>query len=49
MGNAVTGVDLDPVALTNTLDASTWFYEVRLPAASPARDARFFKLEASQP
>ena len=47
--NAVTGVDLDAVALTNALDASTWFYEVRLPASSPVRDARFFKLEASQP
>ncbi|HNX33733.1 MAG TPA: CotH kinase family protein [Kiritimatiellia bacterium] len=45
--NAVTGLDLDPVTLTNVLDASTWFYEVRLPAASPARDARFFKLEAA--
>jgi hypothetical protein len=47
--DAVTGTDLDPVSLTNTLDASTWRYEVRLPAASPARDARFFKLEAAQP
>ena len=47
--NAVTGVDLDAAAITNTLDASTWFYEVRLPASSPARDARFFKLEAAQP
>ena len=47
--NAVTGVDLDAVAITNTLDASTWFYEVRLPAASPARDTRFFKLEVTQP
>ncbi len=45
--NAVTGIDLDAVALTNILDASTWFYEVRLPDASPARDARFFKLEAA--
>ncbi len=45
--NAVTGVDLDAVALTNILDASTWFYEVRLPDATPARDARFFKLEAA--
>lgn len=45
--NAVTGLDLDPVALTNVLDASTWFYEVRLPEASPARDLRFFKLEAA--
>ncbi len=47
--NAVTGVDLDAVAVTNTLDASTWFYEVRLPAATPARDTRFYKLEAAQP
>ncbi len=47
--NAVTGVDLDAVALTNILDASTWFYEVRLPTASPVRDTRFFKLEAAQP
>jgi hypothetical protein len=47
--NAVTGVDFDDVATTNVLDASTWFYERRLPAASPLRDARFFKLEASRP
>ena len=47
--NAVTGVDLDAVAMTNVLDASTWHYEVRLPVASPVRDVRFFKLEASQP
>jgi len=46
---AVTGVDLDAVAITNSLDASTWHYEVRLPAAAPARDARFFKLETAQP
>ena len=46
--NAVTGLDLDAVIFTNVLDASSWFYEVRLPAASPARDLRFFKLEASQ-
>ncbi len=47
--NAVTGVDLDAAAITNTLDASAWFYEVRLPASSPARDTRFYKLEVTQP
>ena len=47
--NAVTGVDLNAAAITNVLDASTWFYEVQLPAASPARPARFFKLEVTQP
>lgn len=44
--DAVTGLDLDPVALTNILDASIWFYEVRLPQATPERAQRFFKLEA---
>ena len=44
--NAVTGVDLDAVTFTNILDASVWFYEVRLPASSPTRNVRFFKLEA---
>jgi len=47
--NAVSGVDLDPVTSTNVLDASSWFYEVRLPSAPSAGSARFFKLEASQP
>lgn len=46
--NAVTGVDLDPVAKTNVIDARTWLYEVRLPEASPAKDKRFFKLEVLQ-
>ncbi|HRR32598.1 MAG TPA: CotH kinase family protein [Kiritimatiellia bacterium] len=46
--DAATGIHLDPVALTNTLDASTWFFEVRLPQATPERDKRFFKLEAEQ-
>lgn len=46
--NAVTGVDLDPVATTNTIDARTWHYDVRLPEASPAKDKRFFKLEVLQ-
>ena len=44
--DAATGIDLDPVALTNTLDASTWYFEVRLPQVAPERDTRFFKLEA---
>jgi hypothetical protein len=44
--DAVTGLDLDPVALTNILDTSTWFYEVRLPQVTPERAKRFFKLEA---
>jgi hypothetical protein len=46
---AVSGVDVENQALTNTLDASTWRYEVKLPASSPARDKRFYKLEAAQP
>ena len=46
--NAVIGVDLDAVALTNVMDSSRWFYEVRLPAVTPARPTRFFKLEAAQ-
>jgi len=46
--NAVTGVDLDPVAKTNVIDARTWLYEVRLPEASPVKDKRFFKLEVLQ-
>jgi hypothetical protein len=45
--NAVTGVDLEAEALTNTLNASTWFYEVKLPGSTPARETRFFKLEAA--
>lgn len=47
--DAVTGADVDAVAVTNSLDASTWHYEVRLPATSPIRDARFFRLETTQP
>lgn len=47
--NAVTGVDLDTFATTNVLDARTWYYEVRLPDASPAKDTQFFKLEILQP
>jgi hypothetical protein len=47
--NAVIGVDLDTLTKTNILDARTWQYEVRLPAASPATDQRFFKLEVLQP
>jgi uncharacterized repeat protein (TIGR02543 family) len=46
---AAVGTDLLSQALTNALDASTWYYEIRLPASSPARDARFFKLEATHP
>jgi hypothetical protein len=46
--NAVMGVDLDPRATTNILDPRTWHYDVRLPAASPAKDKRFFKLEVLQ-
>jgi uncharacterized repeat protein (TIGR02543 family) len=45
--NALTGVDLEGAALTNTLDASTWFYEVRLLPSSPTRDTRFFTLESA--
>ena len=46
--NAVAGAELEGEALTNTLDASTWFFEVKLPGLSPARPARFYKLEAEQ-
>jgi hypothetical protein len=42
------GVDLDPRAATNILDARTWHYDVRLPEASPVKDKRFFKLEVLQ-
>jgi hypothetical protein len=44
--DAATGLDLDPVALTNILDASAWSCEVRLPQAAPERAQRFFRLEA---
>lgn len=46
--NAVWGADLDPVAVTNILDEETWYYEVRLPAASSERNTRFYKVEAAQ-
>ncbi|NLX25699.1 MAG: hypothetical protein GXY61_07040 [Lentisphaerae bacterium] len=43
---ATNGIDLDPVALTNILDASTWYYKVRLSKDNPDHEMRFFKLEA---
>jgi len=46
--NAVVGIDLEARALTNVLDASTWYYEVKLPDIAPERAARFFKLEATR-
>ena len=46
---AVMGDDLGIQAITNVLDPSTWHYEVKLPAASSERNARFFRLETSQP
>lgn len=46
--NAVTGVDLDNVVMTNTLDPSTWHFEIRLPPSAPASKDRFYKLEAAQ-
>jgi hypothetical protein len=46
--NAVMGVDLDPLAKTNIIDARTWHYDVRIPETSPGKDIRFFKLEVLQ-
>lgn len=46
---AVAGLDLDTQTITNTLDASTGYFEVRLPAMASAPGVRYFKLEVSAP
>ena len=43
---ALPGTDFESTAVTNVIDASTWFLQLRIPSASPADPTRYFRLEA---
>jgi uncharacterized repeat protein (TIGR02543 family) len=45
---AVPGEDLTTETRTNVLDTASWFFEIRLPNASPTRPARYYRLEVEE-